>query len=310
MRLYSRGSKAHRRHTVAHVLLANNTWDKWIFVDEVSLLPLDALGNLARLTLCGAKFVLFGDYDGQFESVADRWTVSSRRFQQSQILRDMVKSLWVRLTTYRRGDDEFLFDFYHGLYESKESVREMVARARKSFPACSDPDLVLCISHNKRILINKRMNEAKAPDNAVKVCATEEIQGTTCAPQDMLLWPQMELIGCPRGRAAKHSVVQGVVDTLLYVGALSVLRMKPEYGDEEIEVPIEEIPYLLRLTHAMCYYTVQGRTIKDRRIMLIDTDHPHFSRRALIVGLSRATHSNAVHVADSEVEILAREWSA
>ena len=98
-------------HTVAHVLLANNAWDKWIFADEVSLLPLDALGNLARLTLCGAKFVLFGDYDGQFESVADRWTVSSRRFQQPQMLRGMVKSLWVRLTTYRRGDGEFLFDF-------------------------------------------------------------------------------------------------------------------------------------------------------------------------------------------------------
>ena len=293
---------------MAHVLLANNTWDKWISVDEVSLLPLDALGNLARLTLCGAEFVLFGDYNGQFESVADRWTVSSGRLQQSQLLHVMVKSLWVKLKTYRWSDDEFLFDFYHGLYEPKESVREMVARARENFPACSDPDLVLCISHNKRILINKRMNEAKAPDNAVKVCATEEIQGTTCAPQDMLLWPKMELIGCPRGRAAKHSVVQGVAYTLLYVCALSALRMKPEYGDEEIEVPIEEIPYLLRLTHAMCYYTIRGRTIRNKRILLIDTEHRNFSRRALIVGLSRATHGQVAHVADNETEVLGREW--
>ena len=174
-------------HTVALILLSLNTWDKWISVGEVSLLPLGALGNLARLTLCGAKFVLFGDYDGQFERVADRGSVSSARLQQSQRLRGMVKSLWVRLTANKRGDDEFLFDFYHGLYESKESVREMVARACKRFLACSDPDLVLCISHNKRSLINTRMNEARAPDNAVKVCATEEIQGTTCAPQDMLL---------------------------------------------------------------------------------------------------------------------------
>ena len=290
-------------HTVAHALLASNTWDKWIFVDEVSPLPLDALGNLAHLTLCGAKFVLFGDYDGQFESVADRWTVSSGRLQQPQLLRDMVKSLWVRLTTYRRGDDEFLFDFYHGLYESKESVREMVARARKSFPACSDPDLVLCISHNKRILINKRMNETKAPDNAVRVYAVEEIQGTTCQPQDMLLWPKIELIGCPRGRAKKYGVVQGVVYTLLYIGPLSVLRMRPEYGDDEIEVPLGEIPYLLGLTHAMCYYTIQGRTIRDKHIQLIDTDHPNFSRRALIVGLSRAAHCQDVHVGESE------DWS-
>ena len=195
-------------HTVAHVLLSLNTWDKWIFVDEVSLLPLDALGNLARLKLTGAKFVLFGDYDGQFESVSDRWTVSSARLQQSQLLRDMVQSLWIRLTTYRRGDDEALFDFYHGLYDSKETVKAMVARARKTFPSCQDPDLVLCISHNKRILINKRMNEAKAPDNAVRVYATEEIQGTTCQPQDMLLWPKMELIGCPRGHPMSSILVQ------------------------------------------------------------------------------------------------------
>ena len=67
-------------------------------MDEVSLLPLDALGNLARLKLCGAKFVLFGDYGGQFESISDRWTVSSARLQQSQRLRDMVASLWIKLT--------------------------------------------------------------------------------------------------------------------------------------------------------------------------------------------------------------------
>ena len=72
--------------------------------------------------------------------------------------------------------------------------------------------------------------------------------------------------------------------------------MRPEYGDEEIEVPIGEIPYLLRLTHAMCYYTIQGRTIRDKHIQLIDTEHPNFSRRSLIVGLSRATHGEYVHV--------------
>ena len=114
----------------------------------------------------------------------------------------------------------------------------------------------------------------------------------------------MELIGCPRGRGKKYDVVQGVVYTLLLIDCFSVLHMRPEYGDEEIEVPLEEIPNLPRLTHAMCYYTVQGRTIKDRHIMLIDTDHPRFSRRALIVGLSRATHSKDVHVADNVAELL------
>ena len=90
---------------------------------------------------------------------------------------------------------------------------------------------------------------------------------------------------------------------------MSVLRMRPEYGDEEIEVPLVEIPYLLRLTHAMCYDTIQGRTIRDKHILLIDTEHPNFSRRALIVGLSRATHGQVVHIADNEADILGREWS-
>ena len=51
-------------------------------------------------------------------------------------------------------------------------------------------------------------------------------------------------------------MVQGVVYTLLYIGPFCVLRMRPEYGDEEVEVPLEETPYLLRLAHAMCYYTI------------------------------------------------------
>ena len=75
-----------------------------------------------------------------------------------------------------------------------------------------------------------------------------------------------------------------------------------------MKCPLEEIPYLLRLTHAMCDYTIQGRTIRNKHILLIDTEHRNFPRRALIVGLSRATHGQVVHVADNEAEFLGREW--
>ena len=61
-------------------------------------------------------------------------------------------------------------------------------------------------------------------------------------------------------------------------------------------LPVLEVPRLLRLTHAMCYFTVQGRTIRDKHILLADTDHRHFSTRSLIVGMSRATHGKFVHV--------------
>ena len=86
---------------VANVMIAQTHGACGFSVAEVSLLPLYALGNLARLKPRGAKFVLFGDSDGQFESVADRWSVSSGRVQQTQLLRDMAKSLRVKLKTYR-----------------------------------------------------------------------------------------------------------------------------------------------------------------------------------------------------------------
>ena len=48
---------------------------------------------------------------------------------------------------------------------------------------------------------------------------------------------------------------------------------------------------------------VQGRTFRDHMV-LIDTGHKHFSRRALIVGLSRATNGRLVHIpTDDEADV-------
>ena len=81
------------------------------------------------------------------------------------------------------------------------------------------------------------------------------------------------------------------------------LKMLDEYchghDDETATVPWEEVCAQLRLCHSLCYYTCQGRTIRDRHIVLLDTTHQHFSVRALIVGLSRATHGKWLHVGDA-----------
>ena len=45
----------------------------WILVDEISLLPIDTIGMLARFLMVGARFVCFGDFDGQFKAMKDRW---------------------------------------------------------------------------------------------------------------------------------------------------------------------------------------------------------------------------------------------
>jgi len=82
-------------------------------------------------------------------------------------------------------------------------------------------------------------------------------------------------------------------------GSIAITAHKPidvSKAKQEVTVPLQDLPAVMRLTHAMCFYTCQGRTLEGN-ILLLDTDHPRFSRRALIVGLSRATHGDRVHVA-------------
>jgi len=151
--------------------------------------------------------------------------------------------------------------------------------------------------------------------------------------QSLTIWEGIHLIGCPRGSGkAKLGVVQGVMYNVEHIAEDTVtLKMLPEYrssdkapvtetagetetaetvdavavdedvsvAKEEVTVPLDDVAHVLRLSHAMCFYTVQGRTFRDHTVLL-DTSHPHFSRRALIVGLSRATNGRLVHVATED----------
>ena len=213
----------------------------------------------------------------------------------------MAKCQWITLDTSRRGEDEDLFKFYHGLYG--QDVKQVLPSARANYPVTmptEEHDVILCVSHEKRLRINKYINERAG---GLFVPCEEEIKGTTCQPQSMFLKVGLELIGCPRGVNGKRGIVQGVVYTVCEVGPEVKIRMNDEYqladwNEAEVEttLPLEEVPRLLRLTHAMCYYTVQGRTMRDKHILLTDTDHPFFTTRSLIVGMSRATHGKYVHV--------------
>ena len=49
----------------------------------------------------------------------------------------------------------------------------------------------------------------------------------------------------------------------------------------------------------LCAVRLHGArtTCRDKHILLLDTNHRHFDMRKLIVGMSRATHGQYVHVA-------------
>ena len=305
--------------------------DAWILIDAYSWIPIDTLGQLARLQLVGARFVLFGDHEGRFEPMRDRWDTPYSKVADSLLLRDMCCRMHLKLQTYQRGTDQQLFDNYTRLYKNVAADKDfelpsLVNRAQSKYPAkLSSPFdyyLVLCVSHAHRMLCNARLNEGKAvmaeavgKTTRLVEWSGDDIKGTTCQPQTMILWEGIELIGCPRGTGMKTQIVQGVIYTVVYIDDQTVvLQMRKEYTEKlnpededdevhEVTVPLGDVPALLRLTHAMCYFTCQGRSIDlGKPVLMIDTHHKFFTRRALIVGMSRVRRGDDLHIATLEYE--------
>jgi hypothetical protein len=214
------------------------------------------------------------------------------------------------------------------MYDTEEDVRELVVKSRQKYPAACDEmkdPLVLCVSHNHRMRINAKQNARLAPEgstflewegiyNDVTDTTRWDLTGTTMQPQSMHIWASSDgekldgifLMGCPRG-SGKQLVVQGVVYCVMGISETEVeLQMLPEYchgkKDERVSLPREEMCTQTRMSHAMCYYSIQGRTIKDRHIVLLDCSHHFFGVRNLIVGLSRATHGDYLHIGDNASE--------
>ena len=98
----------------------------------------------------------------------------------------------------------------------------------------------------QRIITNTRQNEAKAYMHEAEGGRTthvewigDDIKGTTCQPQSMIIWEGIELIGCPRGTGNKRcGVVQGVVYHVTHFADSKVyLEMNPEYQKQTEQEP-------------------------------------------------------------------------
>ncbi len=69
-----------------------------------------------------------------------------------------------------------------------------------------------------------------------------------------------------------------------------------EAGEEgDMTLSFEQVTIELRLTHALCYASVQGDT-KEGSVMLCDVFTRHFAVRHLILGMSRARHGKHVMI--------------
>jgi len=68
-------------------------------------------------------------------------------------------------------------------------------------------------------------------------------------------------------------------------------------GKSYLSVSLKTMEEKLRLSHAMVYAAVQGRTFTGR-VRLWDTGHIYFTRTHLLVGISRATSGELVDIGE------------
>ena len=102
----------------------------------------------------------------------------------------------------------------------------------------------------------------------------------------------MQLIGAGSGRKVLNGalyIVESYTDTTIKI------RPHEEFKATAQQAPLAEAAACLRLCYAAVYYSCQGRTLKEQHVMLLDTDHPHFSLRRLYVGASRVQRSMYLH---------------
>ena len=178
---------------------------------------------------------------------------------------------------------------------------------------------------------------------------TSKSLGVTMEPQDYIIWEGMELLGCIRMSNSKTVINGAWYVVLRWDERFVYFKVHPRYQkqpEETVEKPVEvededddedeedpaegEIPEELKLTyenaskwlrpmHALRYGSIQGCTMEAKHILLLDTraaeGRPrHFTLRHLIVGVSRTTHQDLVHVATEDYEknlmLHARQYSA
>ncbi len=136
----------------------------------------------------------------------------------------------------------------------------------------------LVISHQKRIRLNREINQRLAPADAVRL----EVTGRAArgnAAQTMLVWPGIDLIGCLS--ASRCGIQNGV---LYKVVDVTDEKIGLEGG---VVLTHDQAKKWLRLAYAQTYASCQGSEFNGP-LRLHDCSHKFFSRKHLFVGLSRA----------------------
>jgi hypothetical protein len=284
-----------------HRLSNNRVRNVVLIVDEVSMCNTAIMEAMARWSIQGDEFYFLGDFSQLLPVGADpatRW-----RMEDSQTFMRLCNNLQVRLVKNRRaaGDYEHFRWVMSLRPRVDEPVGDLVHRFNCRYPWRGETiAYYLCISHRNRMRLNKWCNDRdkQGRDDTLAIASPGFMKGCSSQPQDMTVWPGLQLIGGGRNsRRVLNGVVyivRGFTDDTLQVVAHADFRD----GDEEvIELPLWEAAESLRLCYAAVYHSCQGRTLRQEHVLLTDCHNRHFTGRHLYVGASRVTAGAYLHVA-------------
>ena len=127
--------------------------------------------------------------------------------------------------------------------------------------------------------------------------APENEYGVMMQGQAMKVWVGLELLCCRR-RYEKNSCVSGaryIVER--WDDTTITVKLHSDYTEEDqyFALTHKRASEQLRLQHALCYASIQGRTFRDTHIILLDLDNKNVTMRDLITAMSRPTHGQYLH---------------
>jgi hypothetical protein len=295
-------------HSFVHRFVQYGRFKGYLLVDEVSMMCLPLLAALETLSLSGCKIICFGDWD-QLPPINNSWRgqpVMPKVFEHSRLMKIWCESSMFVLTRCRRAkDDESFFNWYTKIPRMTLQVAKEEARARLPSNG-KDADWNLVISHYRRIKINDALQKAAtqaykggggAPSKIVHIKPEAETKNgrrlMRNVPQAFDCWPGTRLIGADNEH--KH-VVNGAILEVLDTDSKGA-RIRDKETEEEFTMNVEQLTKHTRLSWAVTYPAVQGRTL-DGTVRLWDVDSKHFTLEALYIGVSRARHGSLVSIAN------------
>ena len=160
----------------------------------------------------------------------------------------------------------------------------------------------LVISHRKREMLNAACNAADARGRTGVVefkiadyFSEEELKNLSHSdnqPQDALFWPGMVVVAKSTGRQLKNALPYEILG---FTEKTVVVAPSAGEGKEALELKRAHFFKSMRLQYALTFASIQGTTVKCL-VALHDTTHPHFGRRNLFVGSSRAVANDKLVV--------------